>query len=225
MLYTVVKGDNLTKIAKKYGTTINAIVATNGLADANKIYVGQSLKIPEKAPTAPAQSLKAEFLAYLEKQVGHIYVWGAQGKNLTELERKKSNPEQWIKNRETSNTNANRAIALYRKKKAAGVDPILAYDCSGLVMYFLQNMKGVIGVDLSAASIYSKCEKLGRDDLEPGDFVFRHNGKTVHHIGVYVGGGKVIESMGRDVGVVKRSIDASGSKYWNRYGRLEALQK
>lgn len=220
MTYTVVKGDNLTKIAKKFGTTISAIAAENGLSDPNKIFIGQSLKIPGKV-ASPAQSLKAEFLAYLEKQVGHIYVWGAQGKNLSTLE----NPEQWIKNRETSNTNANRAIALYRKKKAAGVNPIIAYDCSGLVMYFLQNLKKIYNTDLSAASIYTKCEKLGREDLEPGDFVFRHNGKKVHHIGVYVGGGKVIESMGRDVGVVKRDIDASGVKYWNRYGRLEALQR
>lgn len=224
MTYTVVKGDNLTKIAKKFGTTINALVVENGLPDANKIYVGQSLKIPEKAPTAPAQSLKAEFLDYLEKQVGHIYVWGAQGKNLTELERKKTNPEQWIKNKETSKKNAERAITLYRKKKAAGVDPIIAYDCSGLAMYFLDDLKNIYS-DLTSRGLYAKCKAISRENLKPGDFVFRHNGKKVHHVGVYVGDGNVIESMGRDVGVVKHNIDANGAKYWNRYGRLEALQK
>lgn len=43
--YTVVKGDNLTKIAKKYGTTVNQIVAWNGIKDPNKIYPGQKFRV------------------------------------------------------------------------------------------------------------------------------------------------------------------------------------
>ena len=43
--YTVVKGDNLTKIAKKYGTTYKKIAADNGIKNPNLIYTGQKLKI------------------------------------------------------------------------------------------------------------------------------------------------------------------------------------
>lgn len=43
--YIVKKGDNLTKIASRYGTTVSNLVKLNNIADANKIYVGQSLKI------------------------------------------------------------------------------------------------------------------------------------------------------------------------------------
>lgn len=43
--YTVQKGDTLTAIAKRYGTTATAIAATNGIADANKIKAGQTLSI------------------------------------------------------------------------------------------------------------------------------------------------------------------------------------
>ena len=43
--YTVKKGDTLTAIAKKYGTTINKLKAANGIKNANKIYVGQKLVI------------------------------------------------------------------------------------------------------------------------------------------------------------------------------------
>lgn len=43
--YIVKKGDNLTKIAKRYGTTISNLVKLNNIADANKIYVGQKLII------------------------------------------------------------------------------------------------------------------------------------------------------------------------------------
>jgi murein DD-endopeptidase len=43
--YTVVKGDNLTKIAKAHATTVAALVKLNGIKDKNVISVGQVLKV------------------------------------------------------------------------------------------------------------------------------------------------------------------------------------
>ena len=43
--YTVKAGDTLTAIANKYQTSIHILVAKNNIADPNKIYVGQVLKI------------------------------------------------------------------------------------------------------------------------------------------------------------------------------------
>jgi len=43
--YVVAKGDNLTKIAKRYDTTVAGLVLLNGLENPNKIYVGQKLRI------------------------------------------------------------------------------------------------------------------------------------------------------------------------------------
>lgn len=43
--YTVKRGDTLSAIAKKYGTTVKAIAAKNGIKNVNLIYVGQKLKI------------------------------------------------------------------------------------------------------------------------------------------------------------------------------------
>lgn len=43
--YTVVRGDNLTKIAKKYGTTVNQLVAWNGIKNPNLIYAGQKIRV------------------------------------------------------------------------------------------------------------------------------------------------------------------------------------
>ena len=45
--YTVQKGDTLSAIAKKNGTTVDEIVSKNGIQDANKIYIGQKLTINE----------------------------------------------------------------------------------------------------------------------------------------------------------------------------------
>ena len=43
--YTVKKGDTLTKIAKKFNTTVDWLVEVNHIANPNKIYVGQKLRV------------------------------------------------------------------------------------------------------------------------------------------------------------------------------------
>lgn len=43
--YTVVKGDNLSKIAKKFGTTVDQLVKWNGIKNKNLIYAGQKLRV------------------------------------------------------------------------------------------------------------------------------------------------------------------------------------
>ena len=43
--YTVKSGDNLTKIASKYGTTVNQLVIWNNIKNPNLIYAGQKLRV------------------------------------------------------------------------------------------------------------------------------------------------------------------------------------
>ena len=82
----------------------------------------------------------------------------------------------------------------------------------------------ILKSDASSRGLYAMCETIkDRSALLPGDFVFRHNGLQIHHVGVYIGDGLVIECKGRDDGVVERDINASGKSYWNRYGRFAAL--
>ena len=44
-IHTVKSGDVLSKIAKKYNTTVQKLQAANNIKDANKIYAGQKIKI------------------------------------------------------------------------------------------------------------------------------------------------------------------------------------
>lgn len=44
--HTVQRGENLVLIARKYGVDLNALMAMNGIADPNVIYIGQRLLIP-----------------------------------------------------------------------------------------------------------------------------------------------------------------------------------
>ena len=53
--YTVKRGDTLTAIAEKYGVTVQAIVALNGIANPDVIKAGQKIKIPAKAKSAELQ--------------------------------------------------------------------------------------------------------------------------------------------------------------------------
>ena len=160
-------------------------------------------------------SIRQRFIDYLHAQVGCIYVWGAQGE--------RDIAEAWIRKKETSEANAKRAISLWKKRIAQGMENIAAYDCSGLIMRFLID-EGLYKSDMSSRGLYSAAQKLDkRTELQPGDLVFRHNGERIHHVGVFVGSGMVIESKGRDDGVVLRLMDASGKSYWNRYGRLSVI--
>jgi len=47
-LYTVVKGDTLTRIAHKFKTTTAAIMAENGITNPTKLSIGKKLKIPSE---------------------------------------------------------------------------------------------------------------------------------------------------------------------------------
>lgn len=47
VLYTVVAGDSLWEIARRFRTTVPAIASLNGLADPSLLYIGQVLRIPE----------------------------------------------------------------------------------------------------------------------------------------------------------------------------------
>jgi LysM repeat protein len=44
--YRVCPGDNLTRIALRFGTSIYAIARANGIVNVNRIFVGQVLQIP-----------------------------------------------------------------------------------------------------------------------------------------------------------------------------------
>ena len=55
-VHVVASGENLTFIARRYGSTIAAIAAANGIANPSFLRVGQRLTIPGTAPAPPAAS-------------------------------------------------------------------------------------------------------------------------------------------------------------------------
>ena len=53
--YKVVRGDTLSEIAKRYGTTVGYLAKLNNIKNVNLIYVGQVLKISEVVTVTPSQ--------------------------------------------------------------------------------------------------------------------------------------------------------------------------
>lgn len=159
-----------------------------------------------------------EFLAYLESHIGDAYVWGAQGERVDN----RADLEKWVRRKETSRREADRALAYIKK---AAKTPLYAFDCSGLIIHWLRDIKGLIDSDTNAQGLYRQCTqkgKLGAWQMQPGDFVFRYSfakGKMAH-VGVYVGNGIVIEAKGRDYGVVNLHLSFGG---WTHQGRHPAL--
>lgn len=160
----------------------------------------------------------SDYEKYMLGQVenGSIYLWGGQGESLSVLN------DSYIKRKETSEENAKRVIALRDKRKAKYPD-LKAYDCSGLGVCLLMK-QGEISTDKTAHGLYLNCKKITAAELKPGDFVFRMytSGASkghVYHIGYVVSDNKIVHAKGRDVGVVLETLNASGTNYWNAYGR------
>jgi LysM repeat protein len=58
-VYTVVKGDTLIKIAHKFKTTANALMAENSISDPTKLAIGKKLRIPSEESRSARNSAPA----------------------------------------------------------------------------------------------------------------------------------------------------------------------
>jgi len=65
-----------------------------------------------------------------------------------------------------------------------------SFDCSGLTMYAWRY--GGVGLSHSAAAQYSETAHISLADIQPGDLLFY--GSPISHVGIYVGGGQMINA-------------------------------
>jgi len=82
------------------------------------------------------------------------------------------------------------AYAQLGKAYRYGASGARTFDCSGLTM----KAWAAAGVALghNAAGQYGSTRHVARDALQPGDLVYF--GRPIHHVGIYIGGGKFIEA-------------------------------
>jgi len=98
-----------------------------------------------------------------------------------------------------------------------GASPSTGFDCSGLVWYAYKDLVN-FKIPRTANEMYHlrDAAPIKRDKLEKGDLVFfRINGRgTADHVGVYLGGGKFIQSprTGKDI-----QVSALSEDYWQEH--------
>lgn len=111
----------------------------------------------------------------------------------------------------SSSEKVNRIISIMRKQLGKpylwAAEGPNSFDCSGLMLYCF-NQAGVKGLPRTSKAQCAASTPISFEQLQPGDFVFVHekgqsltNPWNVHHVQMYIGGGKVIEApeSGKDV--------------------------
>ena len=92
-----------------------------------------------------------------------------------------------------------------------GSSPETGFDCSGFTSYVFKQH----GVTLSrtAAGQYNNGVEVSRENLLPGDLImFGSSISSINHVGIYLGGGKIIHAPNSTRGV---TTDTINSGYYN----------
>ena len=164
-------------------------------------------------------SLLHEWLEYLDQWVGRgAYVYGAQGQRADEV----GNVKTWIEHKSKSRETAKRAWAFYQQlTELLEPEEVRFFDCSGLAMYFFQNLKKISKTDVSANGLWRGCTALKKSELKPGDFVFIDTNGRKTHVGYVARDGQVVEARASGYGVEKFPL---GARPWTHYGRSKWLK-
>ncbi|MBD3218226.1 MAG: LysM peptidoglycan-binding domain-containing protein [candidate division Zixibacteria bacterium] len=83
-MHTIRKGQNLSYLADKYGTSVGQICLANGISSRTTLYPGQKLKIPGKEPSSAFKAHKVN----TGSESGYFVHTVRRGQNLTYLARK-----------------------------------------------------------------------------------------------------------------------------------------
>jgi peptidoglycan DL-endopeptidase LytE len=200
--YIVVKGDNLTKIAKKYNITVASLMEWNNLKS-DAIKIGQKLAIHlveviDEAPTATAVEAVITFKetadAAIEKQLNNEKTAAA-----TVSKASASIYTQAIEI-------AQEAIGIPYKY---GGNTLEGFDCSGFVSYVYNNAG--IKLERKSSLQYFEQDTVKVEKPVPGDIVFFKNTfiPTISHMGIYIGNDQFIHAGSKGI-----TISNVNEKYW-----------
>jgi len=161
----------------------------------------------------------AGLVAHAKAQLGQIYWYGTFGQapTLDLLEQKRRQYPQYYTQARVENA----------RKFQVGKPGARVFDCAGLVKsYWMMDSptakpKYLAQYDKSAAMLKACCAVKGSIAAmpeEPGLLVFIDG----THVGVYIGGGRVIEARGFSHGVVETNRK---ERAWDAWGRLDWLEE
>lgn len=215
---------------------VKSFQKANGLAVDGKVgkKTWAALRQEPGEPSMDYLSVAKDMTCWLRMEVGWHYIIGAQGHKLTDsyLSARYKDHEGYF-----TNGRLEWLRAEISRADSMGINLYCA-DCSGL-FFKVNEMMGIIPVkDATADGLWRRyCAGIGKDDVRPGDILFRESGGRMVHMAV-VGTDGVYEAAGTAYGVVfrpwadmfsRRTYNRMTGNFdtlkpWTHYGRLKALQ-
>ena len=108
------------------------------------------------------------------------------------------------------------------KYKLGAKAPGKAFDCSGLVQWVMSKFDLIL--PRTSREQVKEGFEVAKDPaaLLPGDLLFFGKGRSVSHVGIYVGDGKYVQAANRKVGVVETPLPTgkSASSWWKSARRV-----
>lgn len=148
---------------------------------------------------------------YCNAQLGKPYWYGTFGQTA----------EQWLLDYNKSRFPSTYANPDYQKQLGQRV-----HDCSGLIKGYMWSdspdsvpkygSNGFADMDANTMREMCKARPIGTIEDVPGVLVFAPD-----HVGVYIGGGEVIEARGHAYGVVKTRLADRGWMWWGYLPNIE----
>ncbi|MBC2261307.1 peptidase P60 [Listeria sp. FSL L7-0091] len=102
------------------------------------------------------------------------------------------------------------ARAQLGKPYSLGATGPSAFDCSGFTSYAFR--AAGISLPRTSGAQYAAASKVSASQAKPGDLVFFNYGGGIAHVGIYVGGGQMINAQNNGV-----KYDNITSGYWAKY--------
>lgn len=97
--------------------------------------------------------------------------------------------------------------------KRGGSSPETGFDCSGFVRYVYSETLGLL-LPHSTKAIAQQGERVGKDELKPGDLVFFNTmRRAFSHVGIYIGDDLFIHAPRAGQRV---RIESLTDRYWSR---------
>ncbi|MEV5677883.1 C40 family peptidase [Streptomyces sp. NPDC052179] len=117
-----------------------------------------------------------------------------------------------------ASTHSTKALKIAASKKGSpykyGASGPRRFDCSGLTLYSFK--KAGKKLPRTAQQQYNKTRHISSSKRKKGDLVFFHSGRSVYHVGIYAGKGKIWHSP--KTGALVRLEKIWSNSVW--YGRV-----
>lgn len=204
--YKVKKGDTLSRVAKRTGVAVADLKRLNGLGR-GRLKPGQILALHDpdndaakgvKAPSKPSLRY-ADLLNEREYEQSLAELVDQDGVNLHQQKSPDFNADN-VKLLKT------KAFGFLGTRYRFGGTSRNGLDCSAFVQKVFNEMD--VTLPRTAREQFEKGEVVTRGDMQKGDLVFfRTYASFPSHVGIYLGGNRMIHASSRDRKVVISSVD------------------